>query len=392
MPVNWGNSLVVNPRRKAELEPGAQLWVDLARPRASEDVVGNAGPVKELNDWFARRHVDPSGDACLVVKGPSGVGKSTVVNLCATEHGFDVVHTYANVPRTPQKMESILRQLTIHGGPSVLILDDFESFISETTSMRDIVKFARAAVGGKREGKASADLTLVIICNETDKSFQPLFNFSKVIEFDSPSPEDVGRVLHRLARRVSGWTYIPPMDIFFVAHGSGGNICQTINQLQLAYTKTARPGKKRQKTLNSVQAKPQKDSAFKSWSITHRSASIECFVTSDDKILDSIWAMSREFHLDVRNNLHRDYPLYFHSMNAESLESTWRVSEEVSASDTYVPEEEDALYSTENSECWARDNSFAVAHMSRGIWQIRGRKRGQHCAKKRRNCRKLDYP
>lgn len=241
MPIDWGNSLVFGKTKTVEPVPRCRLWVDLCKPTDTTQLAGNADAVQQMRAWFASRRTKHSGNACLVVEGPCGVGKSTAVDLCAKEFGFRAEHTYANVPRTPQKIESILRKLTMRGGENILVLDDFESFISETTSMRDVVKFARSVAGQE----SSRNQTMVIVCNGMDKSFEPLFNMSTVVHFDPAQPADVQRVLRRVATKVSDFAYVPPMDIFFIAHGSSGNIAQTINQMQFSHSNTTRPRNKR---------------------------------------------------------------------------------------------------------------------------------------------------
>lgn len=383
MHVDWGSSLIFKAGPRHEHEEQSQLWSEMCRPRSTCQLEGNTVAITEMKMWFDDRLRAASGDACLVVKGPSGVGKSTAVALCAEERGFHVEHTYANVSRTPQKMESILRKLTMHSQRSVLVLDDFESFIAETTSMRDIVKFARAALRGEGNGqshKQTMARTIVIVCNGMDKTFEPVFGVSTVIEFDLLEPAHVQRALQRVARRVSSFCYVPPMDIFFIAHGSAGDMRHTINQMQLSHSTRTR-GKRNGKRLL---LKSEADSAFRNWSTTHTSTSLDCFSKAKGSIIDYIWSMSKGFHMNVRDNLHRDYPLYFHNSTCTTLDSMWKVAEQVSACDTSGPEEEDALYDTENSDLWGTDNTSAVAHISSGIWLTHGRRREDAAPKKRK--------
>lgn len=383
MSINWGNSLVVKKKKHIEVAASSRLWVDICKPKSTAEMAGNISAMEEMRAWFTKRRLHPRGDDCLVVLGPSGVGKSTAVELLAKETGFHLEHTYANVSRTPQKMEAIVRKLTMQSDMSILVLDDFESFISETTSMRDILKFARSVAKGGGCSDA-VNQTVVIICNDMDKTFEPLCKLSTVVQFDNTSPLHVQKVIRKVASMVAVSSYIPPMDIFFMAHGSTGNICQTINQMQFFYNNTIRPKRKGQKGLVRVRDKCQIDSALRNFTTTHRSSSIDCFTKTNDSVIDYIWAMSRCFHLDVRNNMHRDYPLYFHNTTCATLDKMWRVAEEVSACDCATPDEEDALYDTENKECWGRDNSFAVAHISKGIWELQGRTRGRGTRKKRK--------
>lgn len=379
MPIDWGDVLVFEETKTSEPPARCRLWVDLCRPADTTQLAGNTDAVQEMRAWFASRRTKPSGNACLVVEGPSGVGKSTAVDLCAKEYGFRAEHTYANVPRTPQKIESILRKLTMRGGENILVLDDFESFLTETTALRDVVKFARSVASQE----SSRNHTMVIVCNGMDKSFEPLFNASTVIHFERAQPAEVQRVLRRVATKVSGFAYVPPMDVFFIAHGSNGNIAQTVNKMQFSHNNTTRPTNKRQKT-KMVRPKSEADSALSRLTMTHRSNSIDCFLKAPEGVVDYICAMSRGFHMHVRDNLHKDYPLYFHNSTRQTLDDMWRVADDVSACDTTRPEEEDALYATENRELWATDNSFAVANMSMGIWRMQGRKRGAPPAKKKK--------
>lgn len=380
MRVDWRRSVVFGENRTVEADARSQLWSELCKPEKSHQIQGNETAIANMKHWFDSRRQDVGGNACLAVIGPCGVGKSTAVDLCAAENGFDVEHTYANVARTPQKLEAIMVKLTMRGQQSVLVLDDFESFITETTSMRDIVKFAKAV------GRQGNKQTLVIICNAIDKSFQPILEVSTAIQFHAAEPAYVQRVLRKVATSVSRFCYVPPMDIFFIAQRSTGDIRQTINQMQFSHHNTAGTTTAKRKP---IRVGDHADSSSRRWFTTHRSTSLHCFTKNEERsAIDNVWSMSKGFHMGVRDHLHRDYASYFHNSTHNTMRSMWQVAEEVSACDTTGPDEEDGLYDTENRELWATDNISAVAHISTAIWLVRGRKMTP-CRPKRRKRKRM---
>lgn len=246
--------------------------------------------------------------------------------------------------------------------------------------MRDIVKFARAV------GRHGNKQTLVIICNAIDKSFQPILEVSTVIQFQTAEPAHVQRVLRKVATRVSRFCYVPPMDIFFIAQGSTGDIRQSINQIQFSHYTTG--GRRTTTKSKAIHVGHHADSSCSRWFTTHRATSLDCFTKNNESsTVDHVWSMSKGFHMGVRDQLHRDYTFYFHNSTRNTMRSMWQVAEEVSACDTAGPDEEDGLYDTENREVWATDNKSAVAHISTAIWLIRGRKMTPCRPKKRKRQR-----
>ena len=391
MSVNWGKSLIITPKEEVKLSPSTDLWTTVCYPTKISHIHGNKIPRENLDIWLKTRIKNLNGSSCLIIKGHSGVGKSCAADLYAKEAGFGVLHTYADTPRTPQKLQYSLRQITMcNNKPPLLILDDFESFISETTSMKDILKFARSTSSTKND--PLENLTIIVICNEIDKSFKSLFNISTVIEFDKLNQSEMNSALNRLSTRVSPSVYIPPMDIFLLSSKSNGNIRQTINEMQLYYIKSKKPRNKRQKTLKKVCSVKGNDMAFRDWGHMHRSSSIECFLAQDGwSILDCLASMSKGFHMAVRDNLHSDYPYYFHSKSIQSMDCMSKVSDSISGFDTYCLDELDALYDTENSQLWAGDNVFGLANMTLALYHMNGKKRGDHKIKKKRGHKKMSY-
>lgn len=369
--MDWGGALSIKKVSREKPNIRHVPWVDLCKPTASVQIRGNRQCVDTISDWFNRLQCSSSpGPECLFVHGPSGVWKSTAVVLCASEHGFSVVHTHSDVPRTPQKLDAILREVGLGGGRGVLLLDEFESFIKETTSLKWLLKFLRSPQTSP----------VVVISNAVDKCFHPIRDVSTVVEFQPYSAGEMYATLLRLSSKISGFCHLPSMDCYFISSMCSGNVCQTVNQLQILYygskleikTKT----KKRPK-LAKVQSKCMQDSTMKMWSNTHRATSVDCFV-NDPALLESVSGMNREFMMGLSDNLSREYPLYFHNGSTSTLDVIASCAENISAANCRLASEEqqeDRMYESQNSSLWSEDNVNFVACTCTALRFLRGRKK-----------------
>ena len=376
MQVDWGGVLSINQKEKVHVSTKSKLWSDICKPRNTREVFGNDDAKKVVDHWFNQKQLGEESKNCLFVFGPSGTGKSSFVELCAREHGFDAVITHADMQRTPQKMEIILREVAIRGG--MLVLDDFEAFLKETSSMKMLLRLAK---------DVSSGLMLIVICNGVDKSFQLLRDVSDTAEFHPLHNNDMHRILNRLATRVAEFCYVPPMDCYLIAHGSTGstgNASQTLHQMQLMYTGTKKPGTKRKKRLQAVDAVSRRDTVSKL--TTFRNASIENF-THDDDLLNTLFGMNRDFLEDLGENLHMNYLEYFHNGSLGTLSAMSECIDNLSLADTGRPEfHEDCLYDTENVNSWVEDGKNYVIRLCGGIKKLSGFQRNHvHLKKKKQN-------
>lgn len=363
--VSWGE-ISVKKRNQEKPEEKFLSWVELCAPRKSSQIKGNQAQVKRINEWFTNVQCNIDENPCLFIQGPSGVWKSTAVLLCAKEHGYQVVHTQSDTPRTPQKLDAFLRKLDLIGTESVLLLDEFESFIKETTSLRWLVKLLK-----------SPKRTLVVtVCNAVDKCFQQIRDMSTVVEFQPYTNGDMCGTLLRLSQLVSGFCHLPSMDCYFISSMSSGNVCQTVNQLQVMYYGIKPLGRIRNKKrkMGKVHNGVTHDSSVKVWSNTHKATSIDCFLKDDN--LETISGMNRDFMVGLSENLTRDYIMYFHNSNSSTLDALSSLADEISASDCSLPEmEEDRLYETENADRWSEDNITTIGCICRGLDILKGREK-----------------
>lgn len=365
MQVNWNGVLTIKNKERKEIRKNHMLWYEICKPRSSAEIFGNDEAKSIIRHWFASKQLGDKTSNCLFVYGPSGIGKSSFVELCSREHGFDAVITHADRQRTPQKLEAIFREAEIRGG--MLIMDDFESFIRESSSIKNLVRMSK---------DCSRNLMMVIVCNCLDRSFQILKDCSKYVEFEPLGKDDMYRVLSRLSNRVNDFCYIPPMVCYFIAHGSTGNATQTLSQMQLMYTGTKEPKKrKRKKTkqLQSIDVVSKRDTHSKMAMTTYRNASIDNFM-NDETLLQTLANMNKDFLEDLGNNLHGEYVKYFHNGSADTLLAMSNCIDCMSFSDLMKPEShEDSLYDTENTSLWSEDSKNCVIGLCRGVKILAGR-------------------
>jgi hypothetical protein len=380
MSVDWCGALSISSRKKSEPEPRHLPWIQFCKPTSSAQVRGNREGVRAIQSWFSNLSSSQEGNdterRCLFVYGPSGVWKSTTVSLCASENGFHAIHTNSDVQRTPQRLEVLLREIERYStNRGLLILDEFESFIRESSTLKWVSKFIRC----------SRNVPVVIVCNAIDKSFARLRDASTVVEFRAYTKDDTCATLLRLSTKISSFCHLPPMDCYFIANMCSGDVCHTVNQLNLMYLGTKpidTKSKSRKRTrLGKVKTNCTKDSSLVSWSNTHRATSVEHFVTevSLTDSMDSVVSMNRDFMISLAGNLFKEYPYYFHNSSKDTLAKVCLCAESLSYADCGgvaledVQAAEDRLYESENSNLWGDESVGFSAGVCSCLHVLRGR-------------------
>jgi len=370
MIVDWGRSLRIKAKEPLKVCPTDNLWVDVMSPKKIPSLQGNNKALSSIREWFVSRQCDEES-GFLFIHGPSGVGKSSVVRIISEEYGFTLIHTFADIPRTPQKLDGILSEVSmVEGG--ILVLDDFEAFLKETSSLKYLSKLFRSRK--KR-------LMVIMICNEVDSSFIPMKRVSTCVEFDRLSVSNISNLINRLSVCTRRCCYIPPMDIYFIASNSSGNACQVINQIQFMYSWTESPppfNKRRRLLKNSprlqnIDSETKNDSSTRMFFTVYKSSSVDGFL-QDEQLLESMDNMNRYFLDMLGENLHIEYPKYFHNGTLDSMKTISECMDNISLADSNRPGiHEDDLYESENSQKWVEDDmNFVVCiHESLSLLKTR---------------------
>src|SRR5437879_13781938 len=65
-------------------------WTIKYKPKTSKDVAGNKPAIEKLRDWIDSWSKGRPSKAAVLLYGPAGVGKTSVTEDLAREHGWDL--------------------------------------------------------------------------------------------------------------------------------------------------------------------------------------------------------------------------------------------------------------------------------------------------------------
>ena len=380
-----------------------RLWHEVARPTCYEELVGNEKAIQKTENWFRQALINRGASSCLFVHGESGTGKSTAVSIIAQKHGFRAVTTYADRSRTPARLEGVFREAGLHGSKGVVILDDFEIFLSESTSLRVLSKLLRQLLTPDESTIDRSRCLIIIISNSKHKIFGSLQDISTMVRFEPLRPREIHTIFNRLASRVRDHSYVPPMASYLSSISSSGTITQGVQQLQLLFAGNMmsefvpKPKRRKQKTTTDPNQTPTKTSNNRDcitylWSDVYTDKILEHLVDEkfqSERIIERLLGFERGRLDIVGNQLHDEY-----ARRMASTDELRHIADVISMSDTNRMENhQDGLYDGENRDSWSANDIAFVSFVASGVVAIKKSTRKDACWSRKSHARlSKSYP
>ncbi|ABK78272.1 replication factor C/ATPase involved in DNA replication [Cenarchaeum symbiosum A] len=198
------------------------MWSEKHRPRDIPSMVGNEEARAALSGWFSKWK---KGTKPVLLVGPPGTGKTTVANLAAKAHGYDVISLNASDARSKSRINEVLSpvlgNVSVLGSPMI--------FIDEVDGIHGRSDFGGAEALIKILKEPAVPIVLAANSDASPK-MKSIKKTSKLIPF-RPLPPRLMRVYLRKVLSEEGASLSPGAEIKVISE-SRGDIRSMLNLAQ----------------------------------------------------------------------------------------------------------------------------------------------------------------
>lgn len=204
------------------------LWVEKYRPKKISDVIGNEEAKAAFVEWLKSKR---RSKKAVLLYGPPGVGKTTIVNAAANEFGFKVIEMNASDTRSEKAIQAVAGPAT-----AFVALDTFSSESKGNILFMDEVD---GIAGNEDRGGVSAIVKIVeesrvpviMAANDPDlEKLRPLKKVSTLVRFQQVRIPLIIAMLRKISHREHIEAEFEALER--IAQNSGGDVRSAINDLQ----------------------------------------------------------------------------------------------------------------------------------------------------------------
>lgn len=171
-------------------------------PTTVSQFMGNYTQIKETDTWFETTH----GKSFLLVVGPTGCGKTTLINLMCEKHNKTIYLQNSLNKRTKTELNKYYESVKGFVTHGIFVFDELECMInkSEIVSLNDVSKWV--------VNNTKPSIRIVLICNDSVMNkLSVIIPLSHVIRMEYPIPNTLFRKCMDIAEYES--IYLSEKDI-----------------------------------------------------------------------------------------------------------------------------------------------------------------------------------
>lgn len=156
------------------------MWSEIYRPARAQDMIGNEDERLTVMKWLSAW---VSGSKPLLLLGPPGVGKTTLVHALARQLDYDLIEMNASDTRNRDQLEllitPILENTSVFGKKILLFLDEVDGISGreDTGGIESILRLMK-----------KPSIPVIMAANNKDAKIKELAKLSKTIQFNAVTP------------------------------------------------------------------------------------------------------------------------------------------------------------------------------------------------------------
>jgi replication factor C large subunit len=204
------------------------LWVEKYRPKKIADVIGNDEAKTAFVEWLQSKR---RAKKAVLLYGPAGVGKTTLVNAAANEFGFRVIEMNASDTRSEKAIKKVAGPAT-----AFVALDTFSTESKGNVLFMDEVD---GIAGNEDRGGVSTILRIIeesripviMAANDPDlDKLRPLKKVSALIRFHQVRIPLIIVMLQKICQKEHVKAEFEALER--IAENSRGDVRSAVNDLQ----------------------------------------------------------------------------------------------------------------------------------------------------------------
>ncbi len=205
-----------------------ELWVEKYRPKRVAEVVGNRESVEAFVKWMKQWELGrPPEKRAVLLYGPAGVGKTSLVLAYGKEHGYDVIEVNASDWRDEARVKAVVGesslQATLEGSTRKIILVDEVDGIAGREDAGGIAALSRII--------NETRVPLVLVANNPwDPKLAPIREKCLMLEFRRLKKAEVVKRLKEIAEMEG--IKVSDAVLEKLAERSEGDLRSAINDFQ----------------------------------------------------------------------------------------------------------------------------------------------------------------
>jgi replication factor C large subunit len=173
----------------------------------------------------------PPEKSAILLEGPPGVGKTSIVYALANDLNMEVIETNASETRTRDALESKLKETVKSKGIMDFIVQSKDKLIliDEVDGIYGVTD--RGAVPAVLDLIENTQFPIIMCSNEYKRNLQPLYNKIKKIEINPLSKDEILKIVKRILKKEQ-INNLSPKDLDFIIEKNNGDLRGIINDLQ----------------------------------------------------------------------------------------------------------------------------------------------------------------